>query len=131
MFREQPSNNRNKMARHTSECIKLIEQAQISFGAKELDRHQHHSETLIAVSNKHACVLVLSDNKCQVCSVSKLEGIFKGSEEQSIDESCVLSEKAFSSPVLHVSLSTDAEFVAIHTLKEVQIFHISAFCAQV
>jgi hypothetical protein len=119
------------MSRHTSDSIKIITQAQFICGAKNLNREDNHSEQLVAVADKYACVLVANDKVCKVCSVPKLEELYKGGDEQELEESSVLCEKAFPEAIVRLSLSADCEFVAIHTNNKVEIYHISSLKAQV
>jgi hypothetical protein len=119
------------MSRHTSDSIKIITQAQLICGAKDLNRQDNHSEQLVAVVDKYACVLVANDKLCKVCSLPKLEDSYKGGDEQELEESTVLCEKAFPESIARLSLSADCEFVAIHTLNKVEIYHISSINTQV
>lgn len=119
------------MARRTSEAVKIIQQAQISVASTDIVRKDNFAEKLVAVSDKHGCIIVAKGNECLVVSLAKLEGSFKGGEEQSLEEGSIVCRRQFKSHINYLALSQDSEYIAVHVGDSVLIHHVSALQNQV
>jgi hypothetical protein len=119
------------MARRTSEAVKIIQQAQISVASTEIVRKDNYAETLVAVSDKYGCILVAKGSQCLVVSLAKLEGSFKGGEEQGLDQGSIICTRKFASDINYLAVSQDSEYVALHVGDSLLIHHISALQNQV
>lgn len=119
------------MSRHTSESIRIIEQAQIHINQEEINRNDVCSEVHFAYSTKFGLALIAKQSECIVCKISDMESTFQGGKLQNIEEKYVLNRKDMGGVVNFISLSTDSEFVAFHVDNKLRIYHISIFTSKV